>query len=332
MAEKTIGELDKNDLKNCRAKIAAAKSEMQKIVIGQDETVDALFRAMLADGHVLIEGVPGIAKTLIMVALSQTTGTDFKRIQFTPDMLPSDIVGISTYDPKKGFTTIKGPVFTNLVLADEINRASPKVQSAMLEAMQERQVTIAGETFGIQHPFLVLATQNTMESLGVYTLPAAQLDRFLFKLNMGYLTPEQEKTVLKKNTTIYKLEDFGVAKVLKKEDILEYQKLTHKIYLGDEVEEYIINLVNATRYPQKYGIELGKYVQYGASPRASIGLYIAAKAQALIKGQTFVTSEHVKEVAHDVLRHRVFLNYEGQAEEIDEDKIIAEILAKVPVE
>jgi len=331
VVKKERGELDKAALKKCQSKLNNARSEMHKIVVGYDDTIDALLRAMISNGHVLIEGVPGIAKTLVMLSLSRVTGTEFKRIQFTPDMLPSDIIGINSYDPKKGFTTIKGPVFTNLVLADEINRASPKVQSAMLEAMQERTVTIAGESFKMDNPFLVLATQNTIESLGVYALPAAQLDRFLFKLYMDYLKPEEEKRVLHKNISLYKLEDFNLRQTLKKEELLKMQELVHKVYLSDEVEEYIVNLVNSTRHPKKYRLELGKYIQYGSSPRASLGLYIAAKAQALMTGHTFVTPEHVKDVAHDVLRHRILLNYEGQAEEVKEDAVISEMLSKVPV-
>jgi MoxR-like ATPase len=330
---KKTEEIDKKALKDCEAKLAKAKTEIQKIVVGYEDVIETMLRALIADGHILVEGVPGIAKTLMMLALSRVTGTDFKRLQFTPDMLPSDIVGVHTYDPQRNcFTTIKGPIFTNLALVDEINRAPPKVQSALLEAMQERRVTIAGETYEMDKPFLVLATQNTVESLGVYMLPAAQLDRFLFKVTMKYLPPEEEQKILRRNMTIFSIDYFGLERAITKELLLSMQKLVPQIYLGDEVENHIVNIVESTRNPQKYGIKLGKYIQYGASPRASIGLYIAAKAHAFMRGQAFVTSEDVKKVAHDVLAHRINLSYEGQAEEIDPVQIIDEILAKAPIE
>ena len=323
--------MDTQRIHTARATFARVKNEIKQVVVGQDKVVDALLRAMLCNGHVLIEGVPGIAKTLLMTSLAEVMKADFKRIQFTPDMLPSDITGIKTYDPKKGFTTIKGPVFTNFVLADEINRAPPKVQSALLEAMQEYQVTIGDETFPLQRPFFVLATQNTVESLGVYDLPAAQLDRFLFKLVMGYPTPEEEKLVLHRNITLYSLSDFNLHRVTDLKELAEMQNLTKSIYLSSQVEEYIVSIIDATRTPGKYNVESGKYIEEGASPRASIGIYIASKAQALLSGNTFVTPEHVKEVAADVLRHRIIVNYEGQAERVNQDAIIREILSKVPV-
>ncbi len=323
--------MDTQRIHTARATFARVKNEIKQVVVGQDKVVDALLRAMLCNGHVLIEGVPGIAKTLLMTSLAEVMKADFKRIQFTPDMLPSDITGIKTYDPKKGFTTIKGPVFTNFVLADEINRAPPKVQSALLEAMQEYQVTIGDETFPLQRPFFVLATQNTVESLGVYDLPAAQLDRFLFKLVMGYPTPEEEKLVLHRNITLYSLSDFNLHRVTDLKELAEMQNLTKSIYLSSQVEEYIVSIIDATRNPGKYNVESGKYIEEGASPRASIGIYIASKAQALLSGNTFVTPEHVKEVAADVLRHRIIVNYEGQAERVNQDAIIREILSKVPV-
>lgn len=330
MGEKA-GEIDKRELKEYQALVSNAKNEMRKIVVGQDEAINACFKAMIADGHILIEGIPGIAKTLIMIALSRVSGLQCRRIQFTADMLPSDITGINTYDPKAGFTTIKGPIFTNLVLADEINRAPAKVQSAMLEAMQEKKTTIGGETYAMMNPFLVLATQNNVESLGVYTLPAAQVDRFLFKIVMLHPKKEEEKEILQKNMTIYSFDDFGLKQLMKPDQVLKMQKLVHQIYASDEVNEYIVDLVDATRKPSEYGIENGKYIEYGSSPRATIGLYIASKAQAFMQGSTFITPAHVKNVAKDILRHRLILNYEGQAERVDPDMIIEEILNKVAV-
>jgi len=331
MAVQASGQIDAMKIRACKETITRTKNEIKKAVVGQEEAMDSLLRALLCGGHVLIEGVPGIAKTLLMITLAEVTGEEFKRIQFTPDMLPSDITGIKTYDPKKGFTTIKGPVFTNFVLADEINRAPPKVQSSLLEAMQERQVTIGDETFGLPDPFLVLATQNTIESLGVYDLPAAQLDRFLFKLVMGYPTTDEEKLILKKNITTHSLEYFNLKQVLKPKEIIEMQKLVQQVYVSAQVEEYIVRIVDATRHADKYGVESGKYIDEGASPRASIGMYTASKAQSLMSGNSFVTPEHVRDIAPDVLRHRIILNYEGQAEEITQDQIVKEILAKVPV-
>ena len=331
MAVQASGQIDAMKIRACKETITHTKNEIKKVVVGQDEAMDTLIRALLCNGHVLIEGVPGIAKTLLMISLAQASGENFKRIQFTPDMLPSDITGIKTYDPKKGFTTIKGPVFTNFVLADEINRAPPKVQSSLLEAMQERKVTIGDETFGLPDPFLVLATQNTIESLGVYDLPAAQLDRFLFKLVMGHPSMEEEKLILKKNITVHSLEYFNIKQVLKPKDITEMQKLSQQVFVSAQVEEYIVRIVDATRHPEKYGVESGKYIDEGASPRASIGMYIAGKAQALMSGNTFATPEHIRDIAPDVLRHRIILNYEGQAEEITQDQIVKEILSKVPV-
>lgn len=332
MATTTVNQhLDAEALRSCKESLAKIRSEMKRVVVGQDAATDAVLRAMLCGGHILIEGVPGVAKTLLMVSLAHVTQADFKRIQFTPDMLPSDITGIKTYDPKKGFTTIKGPVFTNFVLADEINRAPPKVQSAMLEAMQEYKVTIGDETFDMEKPFLVLATQNTVESLGVYDLPAAQLDRFLFKILMKYPSIEEEKLVLRKNVTLNDFSAFNLRPVARPSDLIAMQKLTQAVYVSSQVEDYIVRLIDATRNPDRYGVETGKYLEAGSSPRGSIGLYIASKAQAVMFGNTYVTPEHVKDVVGDVLRHRISLNYEGQAEGVTQDKIIKEIIAKVPV-
>jgi len=313
----------------CSRLISKIKKEINKVVIGQQKVIDGLIRALLANGHVLLEGVPGIAKTLLIRSLGKVTGCECKRIQFTVDLLPSDIIGITTYTKEKGFTVIKGPIFANFILADEINRSPPKTQSALIESMQESQVTIGKETFPLPKPFFVMASQNPIETAGVYTLPEAQVDRFLFKILMGYPKPEEEEKILKNNITIKKFEEFDLKPLLSPSTIIEMQKITKQIYTSKAVGRYIVKIVGITRNPK--GISLGRYLEWGGSPRASIGLFIASKAQALIKGRTFVTPQDVKDVAYDVLRHRLLLNYEGQAENIKSDDIITEILSKIPV-
>jgi len=307
------------------------RKEVETIVVGQDPTITALLRAIIANGHALLEGVPGIAKTLMIRTLASVTKCAFKRIQFTPDLLPTDIVGITAYDEKKGFYIVKGPIFANFILADEINRAPPKVQSALLEAMQEKQVTIGKQTFDLEHPFFVFATQNPLESLGTYPLPEAQMDRFLFKIYVDYPTIDDEKEILMKNMTIKRFTEYTLRPLLSPKEILVLQKDVQNIYLDKKIEKYIVSLIDATRHPDKYKLKLAKYIEWGSSPRASIGLFIASKAEALLKGREFVTPQHVKVVAHDVLRHRIILNYEGQAEGIKTDDIITEILSKIPV-
>lgn len=286
---------------------------------------------MLANGHVLIEGIPGIAKTLLIRALSEASGCKFKRIQFTPDLLPTDIIGITSYHKERGFYVIKGPIFSHFVLADEINRAPPKVQSALLEAMQEYQATIGKETYPIERPFFVLATQNPIETLGTYTLPEAQIDRFLFKLQMGYPSKDEEKIIIEQNITIKPFDEFKIKPILSPSQVIKLQSLTRSIGHSDKIKDYIVDIVNSSRNFDKYGIKTGKYIEFGASPRASISLFIAAKADALIKGDTFIKPQHIKNVAHDVLRHRLIMNYIGQAEGIKMNDIISEILAKVPI-
>ncbi|MGV8086240.1 MAG: AAA family ATPase [Candidatus Woesearchaeota archaeon] len=307
------------------------KAELGKVIVGQDDIIDSMILAILCNGHVLVEGVPGIAKTLTVKTLATITNSQFSRIQFTPDLLPTDIIGITTYEEGRGFYSVKGPVFANFVLADEINRAPPKVQSALLEAMQERQVTIGKESFALPNPFFVMATQNPIESLGTYKLPEAQIDRFLFKLEMKYPTIEQELKIMHQNSTLKKFEEFDLQAIFTTEQILQAQQDIKKIYMDKKVEKYIVSLVEATRNPEKYNITTGKYIEYGTSPRSTIALYITSKAYALLKGQSFVTPSHVKAIAHNVLRHRILLNYEGQADEISTDKIIDEILKRVPV-
>ena len=307
------------------------RREIKKVIVGQEGVVNGLLVGMLANGHVIVEGIPGIAKTLLLRALARSTGCKFSRVQFTVDLLPTDITGITAYTPEKGFFVVKGPIFANFVLADEINRAPPKTQSALLEAMQEKQTTIGKETFPMFYPFFVMATLNPIESSGVYPLPEAQIDRFLFKLHMGYPDKDEEQKILKQNINLRDFEDYNLKPITTPEIIVRMQEDTQKIYLSPEIEKYIIEIVQATRKPQEYGIELGKYIEWGGSPRASIGLFIAAKANALIQGKNFVTPQHVKEIAHPILRHRILLNYEGLADEIKTDSIVSEVLSKVPV-
>lgn len=307
------------------------RKEIGQVVVGQKEVINTIILGICCNGHCLVEGVPGIGKTLTIKSISKIMGCAFSRIQFTPDILPSDIVGITAYDEKKGFYTIKGPIFSNFVLADEINRAPPKVQSALLEGMQERQVTIGKETFRLEDPFFVMATQNPIETLGTYTLPEAQVDRFLFKIKMGYPTIDEEADILRKNMTIFSFDDFKIKPVLDPNKIKTLQNLVKMIYLDKKVEDYIVRIIDCTRNPKKYNISLGKYIQYGASPRGTIALFIASKSKALLSGREYVTPHDVKEIAHITLRHRIILNYEGQAEDIDVDTIIDEILSSVSI-
>lgn len=313
----------------CAQIINKLKTEIAKAVIGQDEVVDALLCSIISDGHALVEGIPGIAKTLLVRAMGRVTGCETKRIQFTVDLLPTDILGITTYTKERGFEIVKGPIFANFVIGDEINRSPPKTQSALLEAMQERQVTIGKETFPLPTPFFVMATQNPIETAGVYSLPEAQIDRFLMKLLMFYPKPGEEQKILKTNMTLKKFEELDLRSVISPQQILEMQQIVKKVYMSKAVEDYIIRIVDTTRHPKL--IPLGKYIEWGSSPRASIGLYISSKARALMQGSTFVTPQHVKDVAYNILRHRILLNYEGLAENIKIESIIAEILAKVPV-
>lgn len=329
--EKQTDAISKETIKKHQIEIEKIKKEISRIVVGQEEVVMGLIRGLLSKGHVLVEGVPGIAKTLLIRALAISTGCVFSRIQFTVDLLPSDIVGITTYHEKKGFYTIKGPIFANFVLADEINRAPSKTQSALLEAMQEKQATIGRTTYGIEEPFFVMASQNPIESAGVYPLPEAQIDRFLFKLYMGYPTQDEEKEILTTNISLSRFEDYNIKAIITSKKLIEMQEAAKKIYLSEPVEEYIVRIVDATRNPDKYKIKLGRYIGYGASPRASIGLFIASKANALLSGRNFVLPDDVKKVAFDVMRHRILLNYEGEAEGIKTEEIIQEVLNKIKI-
>ncbi|MBI2651500.1 MoxR family ATPase [Candidatus Woesearchaeota archaeon] len=324
-------EPSKSIIKKCKEDLDEVRGEVANVVVGQEKIVGSLLKALLANGHVLVEGIPGIAKTLVIKTLAMATGCKFKRIQFTPDLLPTDIVGITSYEENKGFFVIKGPIFSNFVLADEINRAPPKVQSALLEAMQEKQATIGKETFPMDLPFFVLATQNPIETLGTYTLPEAQIDRFLFKAEMTYPSKEEEKKIIEQNITIRNFEDFKIKPVLSQKRILEMQDLTKQIAHSEKIKEYIVDIANSTRYPEKYNIKTGKYIELGTSPRACISLFIGAKADALMRGDAYIRPQHVKNVAYEVLRHRIILNYTGQAEAIKMEDIISEILSKVPI-
>ena len=307
------------------------RKEMGKLVIGQTEVVDSLIEVLLANGHVLVEGIPGVGKTLVIRTLAKITGCHFSRIQFTPDLLPTDIVGITTYEEGKGFFTVKGPVFSNFVLADEINRSPPKVQSALLESMQERQATIGKETFQLPSPFFVMATQNPLEQLGTYKLPEAQIDRFLYKILITYPSFEEEIKILSTNITTHEFSEYQIEPILSASDIMDAQRFVKQIYLSPKIERYIVRIVEATRNPSKFGIEKGKYIGYGGSPRSSIALFIASKAHALLEGRGYVLPDDVKKVARNVLRHRIILNFEGEAEEVSSESIITELLSKVPI-
>ena len=311
-------------------KVIQLKQELGKAVIGQETMIEGLIIGLLCDGHVLIEGVPGLAKTTTINALAKALGLDFKRIQFTPDLLPSDIIGAQIYNPQDhSFSIKKGPLFTNLLLADEINRAPAKVQSALLEVMQERQVTIADETFKIDSPFLVMATQNPIEQEGVYALPEAQLDRFMMKLVVKHNSEEEELEIMRKGAGKSFKE---VEKVLSIEELHSLQKELEKIHIDKELEHYIIQLISATRDPAKFRLEnIAQNIMFGVSPRASIDLYKAAKAKAFLRGNTFVTPADIGYVIHDVFRHRIVLSYEARAKGVNADEIISTIVETLPI-
>ena len=311
-------------------KLSAIKNEIQKVIVGQDEMIDALLIGLLCDGHILLEGVPGLAKTTTVNTLAKTLGLDFKRVQFTPDLLPSDIIGTEIYDPQKNsFKIKKGPIFTNLLLADEINRAPAKVQSALLEAMQERQVTIADETFKLDYPFLTLATQNPIEQEGAYSLPEAQLDRFMLKVVVGYNSKAEEIEIV---TRMAGNKSEEVQTVASADDLETLKEEMRKIHIDEELKAYIVDLVFATREPAKYGLKkYTDYIQYGASPRASINLYKGSQAHAFLRGKEFVTPVDIAAMAKDVLRHRVILSYEAEAEGVTSDEIIEKVIEAVPL-
>ncbi len=330
MAESGINAINEK-VKKESAFIHALVSEIEKYIIGQKYLIERLLICLLANGHILIEGVPGLAKTLSVRVLAGAINTKFQRLQFTPDLLPADLIGTMIYSPKEGsFSTKKGPIFSNMILADEINRAPAKVQSALLEAMQERQVTIGENTFKLDQPFMVMATQNPIEHEGTYPLPEAQIDRFMLKINVSYPTIEEERKIIKKMAqTETKIE---TKPVVNPKDILKARKVVDEIYLDEKIEKYILDIVFATRDPKKYKLnDLTGLIQYGASPRASIYLSIASKAYAFIQGRGYVTPQDVKSVGPDVLRHRVIISYEAEAEEKTSEDIIKRIFDEIEV-
>jgi MoxR-like ATPase len=305
-------------------------AEIAKVIVGQKYMIERLLIGLLADGHVLLEGVPGLAKTMAVKTLSSVIKTQFQRVQFTPDLLPADIIGTMIYDQHQGkFTAKKGPIFANLILADEINRSPAKVQSALLEAMQERQVTLGDQTFKVPAPFLVLATQNPIEQEGTYPLPEAQVDRFMLKLSIGYPDRDEELEIMRRMT---QTEIPTVKAVVTPDDIEKAKKVVHEVYIDPKIESYIVDIVFATRKPADYGLnELAGLVAYGASPRASIYLSLAARAHAFLQRRGYVTPEDVRSIGMDVLRHRVIVTYEAEAEEISAEDIVRKILNKIEV-
>ena len=305
-------------------KLQLIKKELQKTIIGHENLINSLLISLITNSHILIEGVPGIAKTTAVKTLAQVCDLDFKRIQFTPDLLPSDIIGVEVYNPKTNeFQIKKGPIFANIVLADEINRAPAKVQSALLEAMQEKQVTIADESFKLDEPFIVLATQNPIEQEGTYPLPEAQLDRFLLKTIVGYNSPDEEIKIIEMLQNPPKIK-----KIINKEDIKKFQEIHKNIHIDKELIEYIVKIIDKTRNPDE---EIKEYIDYGASPRGTISLVNAAKANAMLKNKNYVTPLDIIEIANDVLRHRIILNYKAEADNINVDFIIEKIIKSVDI-
>ncbi|MCB9362561.1 MoxR family ATPase [Candidatus Woesearchaeota archaeon] len=309
--------------------IEQVRAEMQKVIVGKTDVIDKLIIALISGGHVFLEGAPGLAKTQMIKTLSETLDASFQRIQFTPDLLPADIIGTKIYNHKENaFKTQKGPIFAQFILADEINRAPPKVQSALLEAMQEKQVTISGETYKLERPFFVLATQNPIETEGTYRLPEAQVDRFMFKLLVDYPHKEDEKEIMRRYTTNALL---TVKKVLPLKRLMQMQEFCRNIYCDEQIFSYVADIIDATRDPKAYELDLDKMIEYGASPRATIWLIVAAKAYAMLHHRGYVIPEDVQDIAYDVLRHRIVLTYEAEAEELTSDAIITQILEKIKV-
>ncbi len=317
-------------VRNTSAWVAPLRQEIARVLIGQKPLVDRLLVGLVTNGHILLEGVPGLAKTLSLKTLAAATQLKFQRLQFTPDMLPADIIGTMIYNPRDGsFHTKHGPIFSNFILADEINRAPAKVQSALLEAMQERQVTLGDETYELPRPFLVMATQNPLEQEGTYPLPEAQVDRFMLKVIVDYPNRTEERAILEAMATSEP--DLSVAPVVSSDDILIARNVVNSVYVDDKLKDYIVDIVWATRDPKRYGIDLNGYVRYGASPRATIALTMAAKAWAFLNGRGYVTPQDVKTFALDVLRHRVAVSYEAEAENITAENIITKVLETLPV-
>ncbi|HHU51589.1 MAG TPA: MoxR family ATPase [Firmicutes bacterium] len=310
--------------------VSQIKEEMEKVLVGQEKLINGLLIGLLANGHILLEGVPGLAKTLAVKILASTIKADFQRIQFTPDLLPADLLGTLIYNPQTGdFITKKGPIFAQIILADEINRAPAKVQSALLEAMEEKQVTIGENTFPLGEPFMVLATQNPLEQQGTYPLPEAQLDRFILKLKLGYPSKEEEIKIMEKMARTEK--KMEVTPVISPQDILRARGVVDQIYMDPKIKEYIVNIVMATRKPEDYALNLSPYIEYGASPRATISFALAVKAYAFIQGRGYVVPNDIKVIAHDILRHRIIITYEAEAEELTVEDLIDRILNGVEV-
>jgi len=324
-----ITELSK-EIQKSSVPFQALISEVGQVIVGQEKLIQRMLVGLLGNGHLLIEGVPGLAKTTAVACLAKAIATDFQRIQFTPDLLPADVVGTLVYRPQQQeFVVQKGPIFSNLILADEINRAPAKVQSALLEAMQERQVTIGSETYPLDDPFLVMATQNPVEQEGTYPLPEAQMDRFMLKVVVGYPNREQEQLILQRMSKTKQNHD--VRAVMKPGNILYARKLIDEIYIDNKVQDYVVDLVMATREPEKYHVPVNGLIQYGVSPRATISLTLAAKANAFLQGRGYVIPQDVKDLALDVLRHRLIITYEAEAEDKTSGDIVSTILAHVPV-
>ncbi|MBA2727392.1 MAG: MoxR family ATPase [Parachlamydiaceae bacterium] len=316
-------------IQQANEKINALRQEVGKVIVGQSELIESLLIGLLADGHLLLEGLPGLAKTLAVNTFAKVLQCDFKRIQFTPDLLPADLIGTTIYNPKEGtFSVNKGPIFTNILLADEINRAPPKVQSALLEVMQEKQVTIGGQTFKAGNPYLVLATQNPIEQEGTYPLPEAQTDRFLMKVQIGYPSMEEEKEILRRMGTLV---HSNVSAIISSEEILALRKLVEDVFIDDKIVDYILKIIFSSRYPEEFQVDIKGLLLFGASPRASLGLKIASKAHAFLAGRAFVTPHDVKSCCLQILRHRLRLSYEAEAENLTADDIIERILATIPV-
>jgi MoxR-like ATPase len=314
-----------------RARLDPLYAEVGKIIVGQRLMIDRLLVGLLTAGHVLVEGVPGLAKTLAVRTLARGLHLDFHRIQFTPDLLPADVIGTQIYNPRSGdFSIKKGPIFANIVLADEINRAPAKVQSALLEAMQEKQVTIGETSYPLAEPFLVLATQNPIEQEGTYPLPEAQVDRFMLKLKMNYPSKDEELAILERMAAVQ--QSLEVEPVLAAEDVFALRRAIDGVYVDDKIKRYIVDVVHATRRPAEYGLDIAPYVQYGASPRATIFLTRAARAHAFLEGRGYVTPEDIKAMGYDVLRHRVSITYEAEAEELTSDDLLRRVFdhLKVP--
>ena len=311
-----------------RDALLALRSWLNHRILGQEALVDRLLIALLSDGHLLVEGAPGLAKTRAIKDLALGVEGSFHRIQFTPDLMPSDIVGSEILAESRQFKFMKGPLFANIVLADEINRTPPKTQSALLEAMQERSVTVAGQHYPLPSPFFVLATQNPIEQEGTYMLPEAQVDRFMFKLKVGYPSLDEEHIVMKRMARTDP--DLGIEAVLSIEDLMEMRRALEDVFIDGKVERYILRLVDATRHPDKYGLDFSRYVRFGASPRASIYLSLAARGHALMLGRDYVTPQDVKDVSHDILRHRMAISYRAEAESITSDDLLDQILKSVP--